>query len=230
MNALVGSFYRVAMPFQRFVLRRRVRRLTMENLDGLSIVVLPDVFNGVVFRTGALLARAVGGHAARDTKARALDMGTGSGLGALAAARVGYRVTAVDVNPEAVRCTRVNALLNRLEERVEVLEGDLFDAVPRQVFDLILFNPPFFGGAPRDLHDLSWRSNDVFPRFVAALPSALKTDGLALVVLSTHGDAAGQASLLLTAPSLSVRAEVVRHFGNETLTVYAVRHAPAANA
>ena len=58
-----------------------------------------------------------------------LDLGTGSGIGALFAARAGCLVTAVDINPEAVRCARINALMNRLEERVQVLEGDLFAPV-----------------------------------------------------------------------------------------------------
>jgi methylase of polypeptide subunit release factors len=231
MNALIGSLYRAAMPFQRLFLRRRVKRLALESLDGLSLVILPDVFNGVVFRTGALLARSVAlfppSRFASGGEPEALDMGTGSGIGALFAARAGYRVTAVDVNPEAVLCTRANALLNHLDERVEVLEGDLFAPVAGRRFDLVLFNPPFFGGAPRDLHDLSWRGADVFPRFLAGLSSSLRPAGVALVVLSTHGDALGQAELLLTTRSFSVRPAVVRHFGNETLTVYSVRHAAA---
>ena len=231
MNALLGMLYRLAMPFQRMFLRRRVKRLSLETLDGLSLVVLPDVFNGIVFRTGALLSRTVASfppsHLAAAGEPDALDMGTGSGVGALFAARMGYRVTAVDVNPEAVRCARANALLNHLEERVEILEGDLFAPVAGRTFDLVLFNPPFFGGVPRDLHDLSWRGADVFPRFLAGLPSSLRPAGVAFVVLSTHGDALGQAELLLSARAFSVRPAVVRHFGNETLTVYSVRHAAA---
>ena len=93
------------MPFQRMFLRGRVRRLALESVDGLSLVIFPDVFNGVVFRTGALLARTVESHLPAGDSNEALDMGTGSGIGALYAARAGYRVTAVDVNPEAVRCT-----------------------------------------------------------------------------------------------------------------------------
>ena len=50
---------------------------------------------------------------------------------------------AVDINPEAVRCAGINALLNHFEHKIEVRHGDLFAAVPAERFDLIVFNPPF---------------------------------------------------------------------------------------
>lgn len=224
MNPFLGTVYRAAMPLQRMMLKRRVRRLAVERVDGISLAVLPDVFNGVVFRTGALLARSVAAFPPPFPEARALDMGTGSGIGALFSVRAGYKVIAVDVNPEAVRCARANAILNNLEDRVEVRQGDLWDAVSGEKFHLVLFNPPFFGGDPRDLHDLSWRGGDVFRRFVAGLPEVLEPRGVALVILSTHGDKEGQSALLNGAPLLQASPHEVRHFGNETLTIFSVRH------
>jgi HemK-related putative methylase len=226
MNPLLSTVYRASLPIQRMVLRRRVRRLVLERVDGISLVVLPDVFNGVVFRTGALLARTVPSFPAppRDGRpALALDMGTGTGLGALFAARAGYRVLAVDANPEAVRCATINALLNRLEREVEVRQGDLFAPVEGELFDLVLFNPPFFGGEPRDLHDLAWRGAGVFERFLEELPARLAPQGVALVVLSTHGDPERQIERLTTSSALRVQAELVRDYGSETITVFSAR-------
>ena len=76
-------------------------------------------------------------------------MGTGSGVCAVFAARHAHRVVAVDINPGAVRCAALNALLNHVEARIEVRQGDLFAPVARERFDLVLFNPPFFVGAQR---------------------------------------------------------------------------------
>jgi len=57
---------------------------------------------------------------------------------------------AVDINPVAVRCARANAVLNGLDDRIHVLEGDLFDPLPGNArFDLVAFNPPFFRGTRR---------------------------------------------------------------------------------
>jgi HemK-related putative methylase len=218
---MTRPLYRATLPFQRMLLRRRVRKLVLEEVDGVLLVVLPDVFNGVVFRTGALLARSIAKLApAASDNAAALDMGTGTGIGALFAARAGYRVTAVDVNPEAVRCARINALLNRFEEKVDVREGDLFEAVGGARFDLVLFNPPFFEGEPRDLEDAAWRGEAVFSRFLAGLPSAMKPGGVALLVLSSHGDPAAA----LVASGRPFRVESTHDFGNEILSIYSLRY------
>ncbi|MFC9645043.1 HemK2/MTQ2 family protein methyltransferase [Streptomyces mirabilis] len=82
--------------------------------------------------------------------AAVLDIGTGSGALALAAARRGALVTAVDRTYRAVLATRFNARLARLP--VEVLHGDLFGPVAGRRFDLVVSNPPYVpapGPVPR---------------------------------------------------------------------------------
>jgi release factor glutamine methyltransferase len=202
----------------RPAMRRRLRRTVLERVDGVPLVVLPEVLNPRVFRTGAWLARAI--PPAPGAGCRALDMGTGSGIGAVFAARRGYRVTAVDINPHAVRCARANALLNGVEAQVEVREGDLFAPVAGERFDLVLFNPPFFPGPPRDPLDAAWRSQDVIERFSAGLPGALAPGGRALLLLSSAGDA--DRKLAAHAPAeLDLATVSRRDFANETITVFA---------
>src|SRR5256712_4388942 len=114
-------------------------------------------------------------------------MGTGSGIGAIFAARLGYQVVGVDLNPEAVRCARVNVLLNDLEARVKIHSGDLFAPVAGQCFDLVAFNPPFFRGLPSDRLRPAWRAPDVIERFAAGLGQGPRPGGEARLVLSTGG-------------------------------------------
>ena len=227
MNALTRRLTLLGHSVQRPLLRRRLGRVTVEEIDGVPLVVLPQVFNPVLFRTGEILARTVASSpfaAPLDEPARALDLGTGSGAGAVFAARRGYRVTAVDLNPEAVRCARINALANHLEDRIEVREGDLFAPVAGERFDLVLFNPPFFRGAPRDRLDLAWRGTDVLERFAAGLPEALTERGTALLCLSTDGD--GEALLAdLRRGGFSIETAARKDLGNEVVTVHAVRRA-----
>lgn len=69
-----------------------------------------------------------------------LDIGTGTGLLALAAARLGsQKVLAVDLNRLATRTTRHNVTLNAMEERVLVVQGNAenFMDFPR---DLVISN------------------------------------------------------------------------------------------
>ncbi|MEW6657819.1 MAG: 50S ribosomal protein L11 methyltransferase [Thermodesulfobacteriota bacterium] len=67
-----------------------------------------------------------------------LDVGTGTGILALAAARLGAGVLAIDVDPEAVAAALENVRLNALEERVWVEATPLSSL--RQQFALILAN------------------------------------------------------------------------------------------
>jgi len=225
MNFLTRRLALLGHRLQRPLLRRRLGRVVLEEVDGLPLIVLPEVFNPALFRTGAVLAYTVASSpwaAPRSESSRALDLGTGSGVGAVFAARRGHRVVAVDLNPEAVRCARLNALLHRQEDRIEVREGDLLAPVAGESFDLILFNPPFFRGIPKSRFDLAWRGTDVLERFAAGLPAALAPGGVALLLLSTDGD--GPALLdALRRQGLTHEPAVRRDFGNEVVTVYAVR-------
>lgn len=71
-----------------------------------------------------------------------LDLCTGSGALAVAAARAGAAgVTAVDVSRRAVIAARLNAAINGV--RVRALRGDLFEPVHGHRFDAIVSNPPY---------------------------------------------------------------------------------------
>jgi HemK-related putative methylase len=199
--------------------KHRYDDFRLERVHGVPFIVTPSVFNPKTPRTGEFLASLldsslVGGNF------EVLDMGTGSGVCAMFAAKHARRVVAVDINPAAVRCTEINALLNHLEHKIDARHGDLFAAVPGERFDLILFNPPFVRGTPRDDRDRAWRSTDVAERFAAGLQAQLNPGGFALVLLSTFG---GDGSFFLEefrrrGLEISVAAE--RRFVNERLTVF----------
>jgi|DewCreStandDraft_1066081.scaffolds.fasta_scaffold00356_32 ribosomal protein L11 methyltransferase len=71
-----------------------------------------------------------------------LDVGTGSGILAVAAVKLGAaRCLALDVDPQAVRVARDNAARNGVAERVQVAEGTLTaDDALRHAFDLAVAN------------------------------------------------------------------------------------------
>ena len=97
---------------------------------------------GYAFAGGQALARFVLDHPERVAGRRVLDIGTGSGLVAIAAARAGaLRVTALDRDPLALEASRNNSYLNGFSVETEVGEIQTFDAGR---FDLLLASEVFY--------------------------------------------------------------------------------------
>jgi release factor glutamine methyltransferase len=127
---------------------------------------------------------------------RVLDLCTGSGILAVAAAQLGAaEVTAFDICPRAVRCARNNAVVAGVE--VDVLEGQLSDALACGPFDVVLSNPPYVPVAPKPDGDLipagagpawAWDAGDdgrlVLDPLCAAAPKLLTDEGTVLIVQS----------------------------------------------
>ncbi|HEV8484342.1 MAG TPA: HemK2/MTQ2 family protein methyltransferase [Blastocatellia bacterium] len=213
-------------PFGRRLLTWRYRlfqthrhnRLVLEEVAGRSIVVLPQVFNPKLFRSGEFLVRCLGPELIRPGAA-VLDMGTGTGVGAVFAAEWAGSVVAIDINPAAVRCARINALLHHCERKIDVREGNLFDAAVGEKFDVVLFNPPYYEGEPGDALDQAFRSSDVVEQFAAGLDTALNPGGRTLLVVSSDTDLA---SLLETMRRYGFGATVLfqKELINETVIVY----------
>jgi ribosomal protein L11 methyltransferase len=72
-----------------------------------------------------------------------LDIGTGSGILAIAAAKLGCKpVRAFDFDPEAVRVAQANARVNRVLKEIKIASGDVarLSTNPKQQFDLVCAN------------------------------------------------------------------------------------------
>ena len=197
--------------------RGRYERVVLEEVGGIQLVVLPDVFNPKLLRSGEFLVATLAQFSPRG---RVLDLGCGSGAAGIFAARSGCDVVAVDINPSAVRCTRINSLLN--DVNVDVRHGDLFEPVETERFDLVTFNPPYYRGVPRNALDHAWRAPDMPGRFAASLASHLTPTGSALLVLSSDGEPAAFIDALGSC-GFKNDAVATRDFVNEIMTVYQVR-------
>jgi ribosomal protein L11 methyltransferase len=70
-----------------------------------------------------------------------LDLGTGSGILAIAAAKLGAkRVYGVDIDPVAIQSARENLVRNHVDHLVHLDQGSLQDCPPDVHFDLIVAN------------------------------------------------------------------------------------------
>jgi methylase of polypeptide subunit release factors len=149
------------------ILKRRTTRVT--RAAGFDLVVRPTVFHPGRFVTSEFFASFIGQLDLRGK--RVADVGTGSGILALAAARAGAaHVTAIDVNPDAAFTAAENARANGHGGRFNAVCSNLLSGLaPAALFDVIVSNPPFFAGEPRDIADRAWYAGpgcrDIVPLF-----------------------------------------------------------------
>lgn len=117
-------------------------------------------------------------HTIRRHAAAALDLGTGCGIQALLAAAHSDRVTAIDRNPRAVRFASFNARVNGLTH-VACHEGNWFEPVQGQRFDLVVGNPPFIVSPETrlQLRDSGLPRDDICRNLVREAPQFLTEGG-----------------------------------------------------
>jgi release factor glutamine methyltransferase len=172
-----------------FILRRPWT--TTAQAAGFRLVVPPTVFHPRYFLTSEYFADFI---ARLDLAGkRVAEVGTGSGILALAAARAGAaRVVAVDINPQAARTAADNARRNGLDGCVEAVCSNLLSALaPRPLFDVILSNPPYVAGEPRDLADRAWHAGPDYRDIAALFDQArerLAPGGRMYLLLSSDSD------------------------------------------
>jgi SAM-dependent methyltransferase len=125
---------------------------------------------------------------------RALDVGCGAGTLAVLLARGCEKVVATDVNARAVVLTKVNALLGGITN-LDVRQGDLFEPVAGETFDLIGSQPPFVA-QPSGIADAAYlfggpRGDRIALRVLEGAGAHLAEGGRALVLgewMSAPGD------------------------------------------
>jgi release factor glutamine methyltransferase len=186
----LGRVRRAVHPlFLKYWLRRRSSMRVKTCVEGFDLDVFPQVFHPRYFGSSAILARFV--SSLPLTGKSFLDVGCGSGLIGMCAARAGAQVMAVDINGEAVRCTLANA--ERHELPIKVQQSDLFSAIGARQFDAIAFNPPFLLGTAQSAADRAFYGGlnfEVIRNFVAGVRAHLRPGGAIYIILSADIDIA----------------------------------------
>lgn len=146
-----------------------------------------------------------------------LELCTGSGVVAVAAALRGANVTATDVSRRALLSARLNARVNGVHVRTR--RGDLFAAVDGERFDLIVANPPYLPATtdelPADGAERAWDAGRdgraLLDPICTAAPAHLRRGGALLVLHSSLCDTR-RTEMALAAGGLDVDV-LLRHRG-----------------
>jgi tRNA1(Val) A37 N6-methylase TrmN6 len=155
--------------------------------------------------------------------ARVLDAGCGPGGALLAAAmrRPAVRFTGVERDPDAAELARENIALNGLEDRVDVVEGDVavrFSTLGLPVFDAAMSNPPFFddpdalrGPAPN--RRAAWVADDGLEVWIGFLSKAVREGGT--ITLIHRADRLGDILAMLADKAGSMQVRPIHPFADE---------------
>lgn len=151
---------------------------------GSTYEISENVFNPRYYYTSKFMAA----HISLAPGDEVLDIGTGSGIQAITAARQGCRVTAVDINPEAVHYARRNVVANGLADSIMIKEGDLFAPLGKdERFDVVFFTPPYFDGIPANMFERALIDTDkgLIRRFFSEAGNFMKPGGYVQMVYSS---------------------------------------------
>ena len=202
-----------------FVLKRRNIQVT--RAAGFRLTVRPTVFHPRYFISSERFAEFIDGLDLRGK--HVLDVGTGTGILALAAARAGAEyVVAADINPNAALNAADNARANGFPAFSAVCSNLLSALAPRPLFDVILSSPPKHAGEPRDLADRGWHAGPAY-RDVAALfeqaRERLKPGGRIFVMVSSDTDL-GLFGRLIDEAGLNARVALEHSIFIESFIIY----------
>ena len=110
---------------------------------------------------------------------KVLDLGTGSGIQAEEAERLGAEVLASDINPECLK-----------NLKLKTIQSDLFENI-KEKFDLIIFNPPYLPEEPLEPEDSKLsttggkKGNEILIQFLKQAKSHLNKNGKIIIVFSS---------------------------------------------
>lgn len=167
------------------LLHRRIREPRIIAFKDLQIQICPHVFNPITGRTTAFFID----NMMIPPSTRVLEIGTGTGAIAVAAARLTNQVIATDVSPFAVKCATKTVTLNSARHRVKIRQGDLFAPVLGESFDIILFNPPYFALKPNSWDATAWSAGsnfDLITRFLSEARQVLAKEGQIQILFSSR--------------------------------------------
>jgi len=149
---------------------------------GISLMIPSEVFHPGFFFSTKLLLRYI---SFLDLKKHSfLELGAGSGLISIFAAKAGALVTATDINTVAIEYLKKNRQKNAVQFRI--IHADLFDGMPTETFDIIAINPPYYKRNPQSEAEYAWccgENGEFFDKLFSGLPLYMGPGTTVLLIL-----------------------------------------------
>lgn len=126
----------------------------------IRLKVLPGVFHPGLFNSTKIIFRILETQNLKDKKI--LELGAGSGLLSFYCAIKGAIVTASDISPQVIEGLKFNLdLMNKKTFlNLSIIQSNLFAKIPKQDFDYIIINPPYYAKKAANIDEHAWYAGE----------------------------------------------------------------------
>ena len=162
------------------VYTRKEREYSYNNI---SVKVLPGVFHPGLFISTKVLLNFV--NTLKFEGNSFLELGAGTGIISILAAKKGAAVFASDISSKAVQNIELNAAKNNVQ--INIFTSDLFKNIPYMQFDYIIINPPYYSRNPGEEEEYAWFCGSNFEYFKSlfnSLSNYIGKDSKVFMILS----------------------------------------------
>jgi release factor glutamine methyltransferase len=153
--------------------------------EDIKVDIDPGVFHPGLFYSTKYLIEYL--QKQNITSKNFLELGCGSGLISITAAKKGANSFASDISGQAVDCALKNSLKNNVI--LTVYQSDLFDRIPSQIFDYIIINPPFYAKDPGFESEFAWYCGSdyvFFKKLFSQVKKYIDQNSEAVMILSSE--------------------------------------------
>ena len=152
---------KITSPFLKFGLNWYYSKPRKYHYDNSFVTVHPDVFPPQLTFSSKILLDFIKGLSIQNKTF--LELGCGSGILSIYAAKKGAIVTATDINNVALEYLKKSAIDNNVI--LTISESNLFEKLENKTFDFILINPPYYPKNPSSINEKAWFCGENFEYF-----------------------------------------------------------------
>ena len=178
---------KIISPFLQWWFKKYYSKPRVYTYKGIQTTVVPGVFPPKHTYSTTILLNYI--EQLELNGKTVLELGCGSGIISLLAAKKGAIVTALDINEKALKQLNVSAQENKLN--LSLIKSDLFDSIPETHFDYIIINPPYYPKKPQNITEQAWycgENFEYFQKLFKQLPKYISSNNNVLMILSEDCD------------------------------------------
>jgi len=153
------------------------------SFKNIKVIVKPGVFHPGLFISSKILLNFTD-QLELEGKSF-LELGAGSGIISILAAKKGAEVYASDISSIAIENIKLNAEKNNVN--INVIRSDLFRNIPGIQFDYIIINPPYYQKDPSSDAEYAWycgTNHEYFIRLFDTISDYVNKDSKVFMILS----------------------------------------------